>query len=42
MEKWKPNKAGKFLLISKKRADFFPPHNSDEVDPSMSLRNNSS
>ena len=32
-----PNKAGKFLLISKKKADFFPLHNSDEVDPSMSL-----
>ena len=32
-----PNKAGKFLLISKKRADFFPLHNSDEIDPSMSL-----
>ena len=35
----KPNKAGKFLLISKKEniVDFFPPHKSDEVDPSMSL-----
>ena len=32
-----PNKAGKFLLVSKKRADFFPPHKTDEVDPSMSL-----
>ena len=32
-----PNKAGKFLLISKKRADFFPLHNSGEIDPSMSL-----
>ena len=32
-----PNKAGKFLLVSKKRADFFPPHKTDEIDPSMSL-----
>ena len=34
-----PNKAGKFLLISKKEniVNFFPPHKSDEVDPSMSL-----
>ena len=32
-----PNKAGKFLLVSKKAADYFPPHNLDEIDPSMSL-----
>jgi len=32
-----PNKAGKFLLISKKGADFFPPHKPNEIDPSMSL-----
>tara|TARA_B110000483_G_scaffold110264_2_gene134265 strand:+ start:92 stop:1021 length:930 start_codon:yes stop_codon:yes gene_type:complete len=32
-----PNKAGKFLLVSKRKANFFPLHNSDEVDPSMSL-----
>ena len=32
-----PNKAGKFLLVSKKRADFFPLHKADEIDPSMSL-----
>ena len=32
-----PNKAGKFLLVSKRKADFFPLHNSDDIDPSMSL-----
>ena len=31
-----PNKAGKFLLISKKKSNFFHPK-SDEIDPSMSL-----
>jgi hypothetical protein len=35
----KPNKAGKFLFVSKKEnvVDFFPQHQPDEVDPSMSL-----
>ena len=35
----KPNKAGKFLFVSKKEnvINFFPTHNSDEIDPSMSL-----
>lgn len=35
----KPNKAGKFLLVSKKEeiVDFFPNHKTDEIDPSMSL-----
>ena len=33
----KPNKAGKFLLVSKKAAEYFPPHNLDDIDPSMSL-----
>ena len=32
-----PNKAGKFLLVSKKRVDFFPLHNSDELEPGISL-----
>lgn len=32
-----PNRAGKFLFISKKIADFFPLHNPDELEPSMSL-----